>query len=67
MNGLSCSTETTLDKCVETETETSLQDLPIEAAADLLSRFASLADTFVFQSSVSLVELEQVRGRFQCW
>ncbi|GMT19970.1 hypothetical protein PFISCL1PPCAC_11267, partial [Pristionchus fissidentatus] len=38
------------------------QDLPIEAAADLLSRFASLADTFVFQSSVSLVELEQEKN-----
>ncbi|GMR43276.1 hypothetical protein PMAYCL1PPCAC_13471, partial [Pristionchus mayeri] len=38
------------------------QDLPIEAAADLLSRFAALADTFVFQSSVSLVELEQEKN-----
>lgn len=38
------------------------QDLPIEQAADILSRFVALADTFVFNSSVSFAELEQEKN-----
>uniref|UniRef100_A0A1I7XJX4 DUF4704 domain-containing protein n=1 Tax=Heterorhabditis bacteriophora TaxID=37862 RepID=A0A1I7XJX4_HETBA len=38
------------------------QELPIECAASLLSRFVQLADVFVFASGVSFAELEQEKN-----
>ncbi|VDP08050.1 unnamed protein product [Heligmosomoides polygyrus] len=38
------------------------QELPIECAAALLSRFVQLADVFVFASGVSFAELEQEKN-----
>ncbi|CAJ0580841.1 unnamed protein product, partial [Mesorhabditis spiculigera] len=43
-------------------TDSTAQDLPIEAAAMLLSRFVNLTDVFVFVSGVSFAELEQEKN-----
>ncbi|CAJ0941809.1 unnamed protein product, partial [Mesorhabditis belari] len=42
--------------------DSTAQELPIEAAADLLSRFVNLTDVFVFVSGVSFAELEQEKN-----
>ncbi|KAK6046798.1 hypothetical protein COOONC_15693 [Cooperia oncophora] len=43
-------------------TDACQQELPIECAASLLSRFVQLADIFVFASGVSFAELEQEKN-----
>ncbi|VDL66734.1 unnamed protein product [Nippostrongylus brasiliensis] len=43
-------------------TDACQQELPIECAAALLSRFVQLADVFIFASGVSFAELEQEKN-----
>ncbi|PIO52761.1 hypothetical protein TELCIR_25930, partial [Teladorsagia circumcincta] len=43
-------------------TDACQQELPIDCAASLLSRFVQLVDVFVFASGVSFAELEQEKN-----
>ncbi|KJH44683.1 hypothetical protein DICVIV_09290 [Dictyocaulus viviparus] len=43
-------------------TDSCKQELPIDCAAELLSRFVHLADVFIFASGISFAELEQEKN-----